>query len=103
LHHEPFERCGGFVVHFLQAGCEAAVNNMLMQLGVGSKVFLFDSIFHSFDQNGVAVEVVQDKEILVALAQVVWEATCLVGETLAGWADDGSIDVVLSRSVFDGR
>jgi hypothetical protein len=87
----------------LQAGCEAAVGKMLVQLGVGSRVFLFSSIFHSFDQNCIAVKVVQDKEILVILAQLVWEVTCLVSENLAGWVDDGSLDAVPLRSAFDGR
>jgi hypothetical protein len=68
LHNESFEPHGGFVVQFLQAGCEAVVDRMLAQLGVCLKVFLFRSIFHSFDQNHIAVEVVQEKEILVALA-----------------------------------
>jgi hypothetical protein len=103
LRHEPFERRGGFVVQFLQAGFEAAVDEMLVQLGVGSKVFLLSAVFHSFDQNGVAVEIVQDKEILVALARLVWETTCLVGEDLAGWVDDGGVDAVSSRRSFEAR
>jgi hypothetical protein len=103
LRHKPFECRGGFVVQFLQAGFEAAVNKMLVQFGVGSKVFLLSSVFHSFDQNGVAVKVVQDKEIHVALAPLVWETTCLVGENLAGWVDDGGVDTVSSPSIFEDR
>ena len=67
---------------------------------IGGEDGLSSSCFHWFSKNAIAVEVVEDKEVVVAVARGGDESSCLVGINLACWFEEGS--VAMMRSVLIG-
>ena len=80
--HELLEPRGTFIVEFLELGFESTINQMLMQVGVGTYKFLLGSVFDGFCQDGRRIIIVNDHDVLVAFAGRDRKTSGLVRENL---------------------
>ncbi len=102
---ELFEYFGCFIVQALKFGSEAFGDKFLVQLFVAAEELLGGAVAERLCQDGVAIVVVEDHDIVVACAGLDGDAAGLVGVNLSGgcWdVDDASVDAVGLGAVVDG-
>jgi hypothetical protein len=67
LSDASFDGLGGFIIEDIKFGFEAVVGQDAIQVLVGAESFGIAAVFHGFNQNSVAVIIIEDQHILVAL------------------------------------
>ncbi len=78
------EVLGAFVVYDVEFGDNASDPELVKQGLIGPNHFAGGPVLHWLNEDGVAVDLSQDHDVLVPTAQFLWEAPRLVGEDLLG-------------------
>ena len=92
--HELFEDCREFIVKSVQFGAKASSDKFGMGDGEGSQNGFGGAIRDGFGMNGVAIEIVEDKQVVVALAGGEDETAGLVAEGLSCGINDSGITLL---------
>ena len=83
---EVLELLGGFIVESMESWFEAAATQVLVQFLVGSCDLRSMSAFEGFNENGIAVIIVRNHHVLIAIEGCVGKQASLVGvESSYGW------------------
>ena len=96
--HVAFESGGCLVVESLKLGSEATGAEKIVGAFVGGEDFGASLRFHGLDVDEVAVIVVDDQHVAVAVGGGLDEATSEVGEDLTGRRCEVGVDVVSAES-----
>jgi hypothetical protein len=85
---ELFEESASFIVEALELGPEPSGDQIGVHLLVGAKMFSGCLVEKRFSKDGVAVVVIKNHDVSVALQRVVGKSTGLVGVDLARFGRD---------------
>lgn len=81
---------GGFVIEEVESWALAAEGKILDQFGEDMEEFGVGAVFHWFDEDCVGIIVVEDEDVLMALAGRDWETAGKIGVLLFRWFEYGS-------------
>jgi hypothetical protein len=91
---EAFEHLGAFIVKALELGFEASIAQTLVQDFVGFGDAMGGKVFERLSKNMIAIIVVQNHEVVVAVARGYYKAARLISEDLTSGFQKGNMAVM---------